>query len=242
MAVELTPVGIGGAYLAGLASFLSPCVFPLVPGYLSYLAGTAGQQVQHGPEAPSRRWQVALHAVFFVLGFSLIFAALGATASTLGSFLRAHQIIVREVSGVVLILAGLQVAGVLQIVPLLRERRLEVARGEPALLKSGLIGMAFGAGWTPCVGPFLGSILTLAASSGSLRAGVLLLLIYSFGLGLPFLLTGLLIDRITPVFRRIARYTPVLTTASGALLAAMGVLVLSGTLVRLAQYAPIAGG
>jgi cytochrome c-type biogenesis protein len=242
MAVDLTPVGIGGAYLAGLASFLSPCVFPLVPGYLSYLAGTAGQQVQRDVAPAELRWQIALHALFFVLGFSLIFVALGATASSLGDFLRGHQILLRQIAGWVLIVAGLQVAGALRIMGLMRERRVEVDRGDPALLKSALIGMAFGAGWTPCVGPFLGSILTLAASTGSLREGVVLLLVYSFGLGLPFLITGLLIDRIAPAFRRIARYTPLISLASGAMLVVMGMLVLSGTLVQLARYTPFLGG
>lgn len=242
MTVDITPIGIGGAYLAGLASFLSPCVFPLVPGYLSYLTGTVGVHARDQEQLGAQRWQVALHAVFFVLGFSLIFVALGATASSLGSFLRVHQIVVRQVAGVVLILAGLQVTGVFHLMPLMRERRVQVARGEPALLKSGLIGMAFGAGWTPCVGPFLGAVLTLAATTGSLREGVLLLLVYSFGLGLPFLLTGLLIDKVVPVFRRASRVLPLISAVSGVLLMIMGVLVLSGTLVRLAQYSPIIGG
>ena len=242
MTVDLSPVGIGGAYLAGLASFLSPCVFPLVPGYLSYLAGTAGREARRDASPSQIRWQVALHAMCFVLGFSLIFVALGATASSLGNFLRSNQTTVREVAGVLIIVAGLQVSGLLQILPLLRERRLEVDRGDPALIKSGLIGMAFGAGWTPCVGPFLGSILTLAAASGSLREGVTLLLVYSLGLGLPFLVTGLLIDRITPAFRRISPLVPAINVASGILLLGMGVLVLSGTLVSLAKYSPFLGG
>ncbi|HWE64406.1 MAG TPA: cytochrome c biogenesis CcdA family protein [Chloroflexota bacterium] len=238
-----TPAGIAGAYLAGLASFLSPCVFPLVPGYLSYLAGTAGEQAQYyGEHVAQMRWRVALHAVFFVCGFSLIFIALGATASTLGGFLRTNLALLRQISGIVLILAGLQVAGILSIMPLLRERRFEVARGDPTLLKSGLIGLAFGAGWTPCIGPILGSIYTLAAVSASLRSGVLLLAIYSFGLGLPFLVTGLLIDRITPLFRRMSRLLPVISLISGSLLVLMGVLVLSGALTRLAQFSPLIGG
>ena len=240
--VALNPVGIAGAYLAGLASFLSPCVFPLVPGYLSYLAGTAGEQARLERGRPQLRWQVALHAVFFVLGFSLIFVALGATASSLGHYLRGHQVAVRQAAGAVLILAGLQVAGALRILPLLRERRLHVERGDPSLLKSGLIGLAFGAGWTPCVGPFLGSVLGLAATGTSLVQGVILLLVYSFGLGLPFLLTGLLIDRIRPLFRRISRWLAVISLVSGLGLIAMGLLILSGTLTQLAQYAPLTGG
>jgi cytochrome c-type biogenesis protein len=259
MPVDISPLGLAGAYLAGLASFLSPCVFPLVPGYLSYLAGTAGMQIwderapgldyprNGGPEfgrqeQVARRREIPLHALFFVLGFSLVFVALGATASSLGGFLRIHETVVRQVAGVVLILAGLQVAGVLRWMPLLRERRLAIDRGDPALLKSGLIGVAFGAGWTPCVGPFLGAVLTMAATSGSLRAGVLLLLAYSLGLGLPFLLTGLLIDRLMPSFRRLSRFVPLITLLSGAVMALMGVLVLSGLFVRLAQYSPLFGG
>ncbi len=241
MTVDLSPVGIAGAYLAGLASFLSPCVFPLVPGYLSYLAGTAGEQARL-QEADDQRWRVAVHAVCFVLGFSLIFVALGATASSLGDFLRSHEIALRQASGMVLILAGLQVAGALRIMTLMRERRVHVERGDPAFAKSVLIGMAFGAGWTPCVGPFLGAVLTLAASSGSLQQGVVLLLIYSFGLGLPFLLTGLLIDRIAPLFRRLSRYLALISLGSGAMLVVMGLLILSGSLARLAQYSPFLGG
>jgi len=142
----------------------------------------------------------------------------------------------------VLILAGLQVAGIVRLLPLMRERRLDVERGDPGLLKSGLIGMAFGAGWTPCVGPFLGSVLGLAATSASLRTGVLLLAVYSFGLGLPFLLTGLLIDRITPTFRRVSPLLPLITAISGLLLILMGALILSGSLERLAGYSPLLGG
>lgn len=251
MPVDLSPLGIGGAYLAGLVSFLSPCVFPLVPGYLSYLAGTVGSQIwdeglagryEVGAASRTRRQGIPLHALFFVLGFSLVFVALGATASSLGEFLRIHESAVRQVAGVVLILAGLQVAGVLRWMPLLRERRIGIDRGDPALLKSGLIGLAFGAGWTPCVGPFLGAVLTMAATSGSLRAGVVLLLAYSLGLGLPFLVTGLLIDRLTPVFRRVSRFMPLITMASGIVMVVMGVLVLAGLFVRLAQYAPLFGG
>jgi cytochrome c-type biogenesis protein len=242
VAADLSPLGLAGAYAAGLASFLSPCVFPLVPGYLSYLAGTAGRQARQEVTPAASRWQVAAHALFFVAGFSLIFVALGATASSLGEFLRAHQSTVRQVGGALIILAGLQVSGLLGPFAMLRERRLQVDRGDPAFLKSALIGMAFGAGWTPCVGPFLGSILTLAASSGSLREGVALLLVYSLGLGLPFLITGLLMDRLTPGFRRLAPVLPVINLASGGLLMAMGALVLSGTLVGLAKYSPFLGG
>jgi len=240
--VALDPAGIAGAYVAGLASFLSPCVFPLVPGYLSYLAGTASEQALRQQDPRQIRWRVAAHAIFFVLGFTLVFIALGAVASTLGEFLRSHIQEVRRVAGVVLILAGLQVAGILRLLPLMRERRLDVERGDPGLLKSGLIGIAFGAGWTPCVGPFLGSVLGLAATSASLRTGVLLLAVYSFGLGLPFLLTGLLIDRVTPTFRRISPLLPLITAISGLLLILMGALILSGSLERLAGYSPLLGG
>jgi cytochrome c-type biogenesis protein len=240
--VNLTPIGIGGAFLAGLASFLSPCVFPLVPGYLSYLAGTAGARAQHTDDPHDLRWHVALHALFFVLGFSLIFVALGATASSLGDYLRSNQQTVQRIAGIVLILAGFQVSGVLRIMPLLRERRVHVERGDPAILKSALIGMAFGAGWTPCVGPFLGAVLTMAAGTASLREGVALLLVYSFGLGMPFLITGLLIDRITPAFRRISPFLPIINLVSGAALVLTGLLVLSGALVTLARYSPFLGG
>ncbi len=229
-------LSIIAAFVAGLVSFLSPCVFPLVPGYLSYMAGTS---VREARTESGARWRVTAHALFFVLGFALVFAVLGAAASTLGELLRPHQLLLKRGSGVLLILFGVTLTGLLPLPFLQRERRIHVERGEPALLRSALIGMAFSAGWSPCIGTMLGSIFLLASSGTTLAEGVLFLLVYALGLGVPFLLVGLLIDRAVPLVRRISRYTGAISLAGGAVLALTGLLILSGRLDQLAQYTPL---
>jgi cytochrome c-type biogenesis protein len=232
-------IGVLAAFGAGLLSFLSPCVFPLVPGYLAYIAGTTTREA--GSANIALRWRVTMHAACFVAGFSLIFVILGASASTLGQIFAHHHDVLTKVAGAVIIVFGLHIAGVFKIPWLYREVRREVALGSggPAYLRSGLIGLAFGAGWTPCVGPLLGSILTLAAATTTLRGGVVLLLVYSLGLGMPFLATGLLMGSASRGFRSLNRLMQPLGVLSGVLMVAMGVLVLSGLLARLALYAPL---
>lgn len=225
-----------GAFAAGIVSFLSPCVFPLVPGYLSYLAGTTARETRASGAA---RWRVTAHALFFVLGFALIFTTLGATASMLGAVLATHKLLLERVAGVLLILFGVAMTGLIPLPFLQRERRVHVGPGEPALLRSALIGVAFGAGWSPCISLTLGPILFLAAVSSTLAQGVLYLLIYTLGLGVPFLLVGLLIDRAGPVVRRLNRYTGAVALVGGAILCLTGLLILSGRLAQLANYAPL---
>ncbi len=230
------PVGLLVAFGAGMLSFLSPCVFPLVPGYLSYLAGTTVREAQ---EEGGVRWRVTTHALFFVAGFALIFALFGAVASSVGAALQAHKLVVERAAGLVLIVFGALMTGRVPLPFLMRERRVHVTEGEPALLRSALIGVAFGAGWSPCIGPVLGSILALSATGTTLAQGVLLLLVYAVGLGVPFVLVGLLIDRATPIMRRINRYSDPIAMAGGSILVVTGLLILSGQLAPLANYAPV---
>ncbi len=232
----ITHLGVIAAFGAGVVSFLSPCVFPLVPGYLSYIAGTTAREAQQEGAA---RWRVTMHALFFVLGFALIFALLGAAASSVGAVLSGHKLLLERVAGVMLILFGLFLARLVPLPVLFQERRAHVAGSEPALLRSALVGAAFGAGWSPCIGPILGSILALAAAGTTLAQGVLLLLIYALGLGVPFILVGLVIDRAGPLVRRINRYTGPISVLGGAIMVVTGVLILSGRLAQLANYAPL---
>jgi cytochrome c-type biogenesis protein len=234
--MALAHFGLLAAFVAGLLSFLSPCVFPLVPGYLSYLAGTTLRQ---GQGTSPMRWQVSLHALCFVLGFALIFAALGAAASVLGVLLTPYRQLLAYVAGVLLIIFGIVLTGLLPLPFLSGEYRVHVVSGTPALLRSGLVGVAFGAGWSPCMGPILGSILALAAVSTTLAQGIVFLLIYALGLGVPFLLVGLLIDRAAPVVRRINRYTGPIAIIGGVILVLTGMLILSGRLAELANFAPL---
>ena len=231
--VSLQSFGFVAAFMAGLVSFLSPCVFPLVPGYLSYIAGTT---IREAESESAMRWRVSAHALFFVLGFALIFTMFGAIASAIGVALHEHKQLLERSAGALLVLFGIVMTGLIPLPFVQRERRAHVDRGDPALLRSALIGVAFGAGWSPCIGPILGSIFALASTSATLTQGVFLLLVYALGLGMPFLVVGLMIDRVAPLVRRINRYIGPVSVVSGAIVALTGVLVLSGRLESLASY------
>jgi len=230
--MSLTSLGLLAAFGAGLISFLSPCVLPLVPGYLSYLAGTSLQEAQ---SQTTTRWRVSAHALCFVLGFALIFVLLGAAAALAGLALRAFQQVLARLAGLLLVLFGIALTGLVPVPFLSREHRIQVQPGASAWWRSGLIGVAFGAGWSACTGPILGSILVLTAASATLVQGVIFLLAYALGLGLPFLLVGLLVDRVSPLMRRIRRYTGPIALLGGVLLILMGMLILTGRLDQLAN-------
>ena len=216
-----------GAFLAGLLSFVSPCVLPLTPAYVAQLAGPAVWR-SHEMEPRERatlRLTTSLHALAFVGGFTTTFIALGATASVLGAFLSAHQDVLRQVGGLVLVAFGLHVAGVLRLPGLERERRFALRPSTSGYAASFLIGLIFALGWTPCVGPILASILILAAQAHTLGAGVLLLAVYSLGLGIPFLALGLAFDRIAPSLKRLTPHLRTIEIATGMLLVLMGVVI-----------------
>lgn len=216
-----------GAFLAGLLSFVSPCVLPLTPAYIAQLTGPAvwRSQEMEPRERSSMRAVTSLHAVAFVAGFTTTFIALGATASVLGAFLSAHQDVLRQVGGLALIAFGLHVAGVLRLPGLDRERRFLLRPGRSGYVASFLVGLIFALGWTPCVGPILASILILAAQAHTLGAGVLLLAVYSLGLGIPFLALGVAFDRIAPTLKRLTPYMHTIEIVTGALLVLMGIVI-----------------
>jgi cytochrome c-type biogenesis protein len=219
------------AFGAGVLSFLSPCVLPLVPGYLSYLAGTNFQETER---FSATRWRISFHALWFLLGFALVFTVLGAVAALLGTALQAYQQWLARLAGLLLILFGIALTGLVPIPLLSSEHRIQVKPGRSAWWRSGLIGMAFGAGWSACSGPMLASILVLTAVSATLVRGITLLLAYALGLGLPFLLIGLLIDRAGPLLRTVRRFTGPLSLIGGIILILMGMLVVTG---RFDQFA-----
>jgi cytochrome c-type biogenesis protein len=231
--MSLTSLGLVAAFGAGILSFLSPCVLPLVPGYLSYLAGTSVQEAQ---SQPTTRWRVSIHALCFVLGFALIFVLLGAAASLAGLALRAYQQALARMAGLLLVLFGIALTGLVPVPFLSRDHRIQLQPAASAWWRSGLIGVAFGAGWSACTGPILGSILALTAVGATLVQGIIFLLAYALGLGLPFLLVGILVDRVSPLMRSIRRYTGPISLLGGVLLILMGMLILSGRLDQLANY------
>jgi cytochrome c-type biogenesis protein len=240
---------LGVALMAGIVSFISPCCLPMVPMYLAYLAGIAVRGTNRpvlqpagggavAVAAPSR-WLILLHACAFVAGFSVVFVALGASASMLGVFLQLHRLFLRHVAGAMIVLFGLHTAGLLRLSWLYRERRAHIDPTTGAGLgRSGLLGLAFGAGWSPCIGPMLGSILFLASNATTLGHGVLLLIVYSLGLGIPFLLAALFVQGFARQARRVRRFFSVINVFAGGLLVLMGLLVYTGTLLRLASLFP----
>jgi len=223
-------IGLLVAFTAGLLSFLSPCVLPLVPSYIGFLTGmTAG-------EVSSRRHLALLHALLFVLGFSLIFILLGASATALGKALMLYREWIMRVGGVLIILFGLVCLNVIKIGFLTQERRWHLEDKPVGFLGSALVGIAFGAGWTPCIGPILGSVLGLAATEGDLSRGILLLSVYSAGLAIPFLLAALALDRFFDWFQGFRKYLPWVQRISGILLIIVGILMLTGSFTRMASW------
>jgi cytochrome c-type biogenesis protein len=226
---------------AGLASFLLPCVLPLIPIYLAQLVGPGIMQSSKPPSA-SRRFFTFLHALCFVLGFSLIFIALGATASVIGHTLQSHQLLLRQVGGVILVILGLHFAGLLRIPWLYRTARVQYRPGHPSFPASCLMGVIFAIGWTPCVGVILSSILILASNSATLQSGVALLAVYSLGLGFPFLALGLAVNVVSLWLKRLKSHLGKIEVATGLLLAVVGIAMFFGLLTYLPQYFNILPG
>jgi cytochrome c-type biogenesis protein len=224
--MNISQIGYGVAFLAGLASFLSPCVLPLVPLYLAQLVGqSVYQAADEGQQGQKARLDTFLHALMFVCGFTLAFVALGATASTLGSFLRTYQLLLRQVGGIVLIIFGLHLTGILKLSIFYWQKRFEFRPSRPSYPASLLIGLIFAIGWTPCVGLILGPILGLAASAATLGRGVVLLLFYSLGLGVPFLLLGLGVNQLGRVLKWLKPHVGKIEAGTGVVMIAAGLVI-----------------
>jgi cytochrome c-type biogenesis protein len=225
-------IGLPIALAAGVLSFLSPCVLPLVPSYLSFVTGMTLDDLQEGQD----RHIVMLHSLLFVSGFSAVFIVLGATASYMGVFFNAYEEWIAGIGGVLIIVLGLHLMGVFRFTTLLRERRVHLAEKPAGKMGTVAVGAAFGAGWTPCIGPILGSILTLAGTTETLWSGVGLLVVYSVGLAVPFLLAALALDRFLGAFKRFRRFIPWMERGSGALLILLGILLVTQRFTDLSGY------
>lgn len=229
-------ITIGLAFLAGLASFLSPCVFSLVPAYIGYLGGRTAASAQ-GVEAQSNRWIAFSHGLAFVLGFSVIFILLGITASALGGLLYNVRTWIAKIGGIVVIIFGLHMTGILRI-PFLEYdlRPQSTPDRNRGYLASALMGVFFSAGWSPCVGPVLGAILTLAFNGGSVGTGATLLTAYSAGLAIPFLLAALGIGWVTTILRRYGKAMHFIEIGMGIILIIVGVMLFLGTFEQMARF------
>jgi cytochrome c-type biogenesis protein len=230
------------AFMAGVLSFVSPCVLPLIPGYLSYISGVTLDEMQGTSDAgattvgASRR-RVLVASIFFILGFSAVFVALGATASAIGQVLLqpGRMRLFGKIAGAIVILFGLHTMGVLRIGWLYSEKRLQVDRKPKGVFGAFFVGLAFAFGWTPCIGPILAGILAIAGAQETVGQGVRLLAVYSLGLGIPFLLTALAINQFFTAFARIRKHYHAIEVASGLLLCAIGVLIFTNRFTIIAQ-------
>lgn len=232
--MESQAAGLTVAFFAGLLSFLSPCVLPLIPSYVSFITGMSLDELtaEEAQRAAVRR-TVLIHGILFVVGFTVVFVILGASATFLGSLFAYASRWVERIGGTLLVLFGLYLLGMLRLPGAAREWRVHLSDKPLGYFGTVLVGVTFGAGWTPCIGPVLGGILTLAATSGSVSSGIALLLIYSAGLAIPFLLAAVLLSRFLGGLKRVGPWLPWVSRISGLLLIVLGVLLLTGTFTTL---------
>lgn len=227
---ETATLGLAIAFTAGLLSFLSPCVLPLIPSYVTFVTGLSLEDVQHA------RRTALIHSLLFILGFTLIFLALGAGATVLGSTMLRNRAWITRIGGIIVILFGLYMLGAFNPAFLARERRVHLANKPFGYLGTVLVGIAFGAGWTPCLGPILGGILMYTTTSGAdLDRGLVLLGTYSMGLAVPFLISSLAINHFLALFQRFRPYLIWVTRVSGVLLILVGILLVTNYFTILAS-------
>jgi cytochrome c-type biogenesis protein len=252
-------VTLFGAFVAGVVSFISPCVLPLIPGYLSFISGVSLEEMRGMPvavaaagggtsalSAPSAaaaggvsdaaKRQVIITSLFFILGFSMVFVALGASASVLGQFLMERLTILGKIAGVLLIIFGLHTMGVFKISWLLQEKRVHVQSKPAGMIGAMVVGISFAFGWTPCIGPILSAILLVAAQQESVNQGIVLLSVYSLGLAIPFLLTAIAINQFFVAFKKIRRHYHAIEIVSGVLMIVIGVLIFTNRFTIIAQW------
>jgi cytochrome c-type biogenesis protein len=233
---QLPEVSIFIAFSAGILSFVSPCVLPLVPSYITYITGVSFHELTGAESSSKVRWATIFHSLLFIAGFSTIFIIMGASASYVGQLLAQYQYWIMKAGGVLIIILGIHFTGLITLPFLQMEKRLELRKKPLGYLGSFLVGIIFAAGWTPCIGPILSTILIYASTSKNYYTGILLLTIYSAGLGVPFFLSSLAFNSFLSTFEKIKRYMRVITLVSGLFLIAIGILMLTDTFQDINQY------
>jgi len=233
----ISQISLFAAFSAGLLSFISPCVLPLVPSYLSYITGLSVENLAKVEERERFKSAILLNALLFIAGFSTVFIAFGASASLIGQVLYEYQDVIRKIGGILIIIFGLYLLGILKLNIFMTERRLVHFESRPVgYLGSFLIGTAFAAGWTPCVGPVLGTILAYASTTESMSSGVMLLSAYSFGLGLPFFLTAFGMDTFLSYFKSLRTYLGGVSFVSGGLLVLVGLMIFTDSVTLFTSF------
>ncbi len=229
-------LSLGVSFVAGFLSALSPCVLPLLPSYVSYITGISYDHLTNKATSSYIFKKTFFHSLFFILGFSLIFILLGATASLVGGFLKQYQDWLVRIGGIIIVFFGLHVAGIFTIPFLSQDKKLELKSKPQGLIGSLIVGIIFAAAWTPCVGPILGSILMLAGTKSSVLSGVLLLAAYSLGFALPFIIFSLFLNTFIFHFQKLRHHMKWITVTSGLLLILLGLTLITGHFTRLTSY------
>jgi len=233
---QVNQVSLVAAFFAGVVSFISPCVLPLVPSYVTFITGVSFDELTSASAPPRVRRLTIIHSLAFILGFSLVFVALGATATVAGQFLREHQDSLRRIGGVLIILFGVYLTGLVPIPALSRERKKQLTTKPLGILGSVLVGITFAAGWTPCIGPILASILIYASTAKTVGTGVVLLSVYSLGLGVPFFLSSLALNSFLAASRKIRGQLRTIEVASGVVLILFGVMLVTDLFPRFVSF------
>ena len=231
--METNNISMIGAFVAGLLSFLSPCVLPLIPSYITYITGLSFADLQAEHPTHKVRQQTIIHSLLFIAGFTCVFVLLGASASFLGDFLHEHKTAIRRIGGALIVIFGIHVSGFFDITMLLGEKRVTLHRKPAGYLGSFVVGIVFAAGWTPCIGPILATILAVAATEGR---GVWLLLAYSMGLAIPFFLSSLALHQFLVFFRRFKKHIRLFEIFTGIVLVIVGILIFTNSLVVISRY------
>ncbi len=229
-------ISLFGALIAGILSFLSPCVLPLVPSFITYLTGLSFADLQDEHPTHLVRRQTIIHSLLFIAGFTLVFVLLGASATLVGGFLRENMALLRKIGGALIVLFGLHVTGLLPVGLLLGEKRVTLRHKPAGYFGSILVGVTFAAGWTPCIGPILASILIVAAKEETVLKGILLLLAYSFGLAIPFFISSLALHRFLVLFNRFKKHIRLFEIITGIFLVIVGIMIFFDKLALIQRY------
>lgn len=236
MTDSIGQISLFAAFMAGFLSFVSPCVLPLVPSYISYITGLSVEQLADVAERQRRRRAIVVNSLLFIAGFSCVFIAFGASASLIGQVLIVYQEYLRKIGGILIIVFGLYLLGILNLQFLKTEKRIHFRNRPAGYVGSFLIGVAFAAGWTPCVGPVLGTILLYASTTDALMDGVTLLASYSLGLGLPLFAAAIGVDRFLTYFKQVRGYLWGVSAVSGILLVVVGVMIYANSLTMMTSW------
>ncbi|QXE90632.1 cytochrome c biogenesis protein CcdA [Geomonas subterranea] len=231
--METNNISMIGAFVAGLLSFLSPCVLPLIPSYITYITGLSFADLNAEHPSHKVRQQTIIHSLLFIAGFTCVFVLLGASATFVGDFLHEHKTAIRRIGGILIVIFGIHVSGLFDITMLLGEKKLTLHRKPAGYLGSFVVGVVFAAGWTPCIGPILATILAVAATEGR---GVWLLLSYSMGLAIPFFIASLALHQFLVFFRRFKRHIRLFEVITGGFMVVVGILIFTNSMVLISRY------